>query len=312
MTKHKRLLLICGIIFTPFLSLIALILRAAALFTELDAARGYFQSRSPLHTAYLWVVAISILLFFMLAILCRKEFPAPSLRGSLSVLFAGAFFLVTMAVAAISGFLSVPAAPAGLTKLFCVISAIGALISLVYFGLFFRRDEAQGMRHALLGLAPAFFALFTAILLYFDRTTHMNEPPKLLHLSAFLLLACFFIGEARALLGQPCRPLYYFTTATALLLCATASVPNLLYNLLRGQVLVLTTVYDFVLLAGALYLLARLLQILPYELPAVHQMVQHFLNTAAETAGEEAEESESGEPLEALPAEEEAPAQENE
>lgn len=312
MTKQKKLLLVCGVIFAPVLALIALILRAAALFTEYNKAAGYFTAGSVLHTAYLWVLAVSVALFLVFAIVCRKDIPTPTFRGSLSILFSSAFFLVTLAVSALSGFLSIPAAEAGLPRFFWVISAAGALISLVYFGLFFRRDQAQGVKHGLLSLAPAFFALFTAILFYFDRTVQMNDPAKLLHLATFLLLAGYFLGEGRGIFGRACRPLYYFFTATVLLFSASASVPNLLYNLIEGKILVLASVYDFVLLAAALYTLARLLQLLPYEYPSVHRMVQQFLQGTAAAATEEeaaeepaAEEEAAPEAPAELPAEEE-------
>lgn len=287
MTKQKKLLLVCGIIFAPVLALIALVLRSAALFTDYQATTGYFAKGGTLYNAYLWVCAISILFFLIFSIACRKDIPIPAYRNSLSILFSSSFFLVTLVVSTLSGFLAIPAAPSGLIKFFWVISAINALVSLGYFGLFFRTTETGWQNHGLLGLAPAFFALFTAILFYFDRTTQMNAPAKLLHLAAFLLLACYFLAESRGILGNANRPLYYFLTATTLLFSASASIPNLLYSLTAGTVLVLASIYDFVLLAAALYTLARLFQLLPYEYPSVHRMVQQFLRSTATAAAEQ-------------------------
>ncbi len=50
--------------------------------------------------------------------------------------------------------------------------------------------------------------------------------------------------------------LHYFVCSVALVLTASASLPNLLYTLLRGTTLVLNTVNDFLLFAAFLYILA--------------------------------------------------------
>lgn len=289
MTRQKKLLLVAGLVFTPVLALIAVILRSAALFAEFDKGTGYYIASPVLRTAFLWVAAAAVLLFLLLPLFCRKDLPTPAYRNSLSVLFSSASFIVALAVGALFSFMAVPSASSSLTGFFWVIAAISALLSLVYFALFFKGSEAAGNRHGLLGLAPAFFSLFTAMLLYFDRSMQMNAPAKLLHMLAFLLLACYFTAESRCLLGRACRPLYCFLASAAVFFTASASIPNLLYHLVERKTLVLSVVYDFILLAAALYTLARLLQLLPYERPLVHKMVEALLRREAETAAEAAE-----------------------
>ena len=292
MTKKEKLLLVIGIIFAPVLALIATIFRALSLFTELDKATGYFTPPAFLNTAFFCVAGVAVLLFFVFSLICRKRFTPPTYRNSLSIFFSSAFFIVTMAVATLLAFFSVPTAATTLTKAFWIIAAISSLLSLVYFSFFFTREQAHGSAHGLLGLAPSFFCLFTAMLFYFDRTMQMNNPAKLLHLLAFLLLACYFTAESRGILAEAKPAFYYFLAAAAMLFSSAAAIPNLLYNLMEGKALVLASVYDFVLLAAMLYTLARLLQLLPYECPLVHRMVQIFLRRAQEEAEEAAAEME--------------------
>lgn len=292
MTSKAKLLLVIGIILAPVLTLISTILRAAALFTEFDKESGYFSSPAILHTTYLWVAVIGLVLFIAFSILCRKHFYTPTYRNSLSVLFSSAFFVVTLAVAALLGILAIPTATSALTKIFWLIAVVSAVLALVYFALFFIKEKAGGSIHGLLGLAPAFFCLFTAMLFYFDRTLQMNAPAKLLHLLAFLLLASYFTAESRGILAETKRPFFYVLASASMLFSFSSAIPNLLYNLIEGKVLVITSVYDFLLLAAALYTLARLLQMLPYEYPSVHRMVQLFLQRTQEEAEEAEEESE--------------------
>ena len=287
MTKKEKLLPIIGIILAPVLATVTTILRAGSLFTEYDKTSGYFSSPALLNTAFLWVCTLALALFLAFAILGRRYFPAPTYRSSLSVLFSSAFLIVTLAVATLLALFSLSSVTSNLTKSFWIIAAISALISLFYFIPFFVKEEARGNAQGLLGLAPAFFCLFTAMLFYFDRTLQMNDPAKMLHMLAFVVLAAYFTAEARGILAEAKRPFCYLLSASAMLLSLSASVPNLLYNLIEGKALVLTSVYDFLLLGATLYTLSRLLQMMPYEYPSVHGMVQALLHRAQEEAAAE-------------------------
>ncbi len=304
MTKSKKLLLTCGILLVPLATLITVILRAAALLTQFNGESGYFMHSETLYTAFLWAFAVAFLLFVLAAILTRRSIGAPPFRPSLTILFSSSFFMVTLLVATVYALLSLGNMTDLLPRLFLIVAAVCAVATLIYLGLFCRPQEPGGVRHGLLGLPPAFFALFTAILLYFDRAGQMNAPAKLLELSAFLLLSCFFLVESRCLFGAPQPAFYFFVSAATVLTAASAALPNLLYTLIEGRALVLSTVYDFVLLAASLYIFARLLQLLPYETPSMHRMVRRLLMRAEAAAAAEAEEKEDAEEAPAAKTEE--------
>ena len=284
MTRQKKLLLVIGMIFAPVLALIAAILRAAALFTEYEAGSTYFADHAILHTTFLWVCGISLLLLLVFVVVCRKDIPAPPYQNSLSILFSSAFFIVALIVSALLGFLAIPAATTALTKFFWLIAALCSLAAPLYFAFFFKADHSKSSLHGMLGLAPTFVFLLNAMLFYFDRSMQMNAPAKMLHLFAFLLLSCYFITESRGILLQAKPALFCFLAAASLLFSAAASIPNLLYHLVAGHALALHSAYDFLLLAAALYTLARLLQMLPYERPAIHGLVRSILRRRADSA----------------------------
>ena len=116
--------------------------------------------------------------------------------------------------------------------------------------------------------------------------------PKLTPLTALICPAAdlmvywqeFLYYESRGILLQAKPALFCFLAAASLLFSAAASIPNLLYHLVAGRALALHSAYDFLLLAAALYTLARLLQMLPYERPAIHGLVQSILRRRADSA----------------------------
>jgi hypothetical protein len=225
------------------------------------------------------------LVLIALAIIFRRESSSPTYTGSLTVFFSSAFMIVTLLCYAMTGIFSVPQADK-YTAVFLVLAALTAVGSAVYFALFLTATSPVNARRAILGLAPAFLPLFAAMILYFDKTEQINHPVKLLSMLAFLAVACHALGECRGLFGRQSPALHFVVTGMALLLGTVASVPNILYTLAEGKELVLSTVNDFLLFSYSLYLLARLLQMLPYDLPITHRMVRGFLNKMEETETE--------------------------
>ena len=296
MSLQKKRLLTAVILSAPFLALVGVILQSVSLFLEYDKSKGYFSENAPLHAAFAWFVLAAALVFVILAAIFRREISSPTYTGSLTVFFSSAFMIVTLLCYAMTGIFSLAQADK-YTSIFLVLAAFAAVASAIYFALFLTAAAPHTAKRATLGLAPAFLPLFAAMILYFDKTTQINHPVKLLSMLAFLAVACYALGECRGLFGRQASPLHFVVTAVALLLSAAASVPNILYTLTEGKELVLSTVNDFLLFSYSLYLLARLLQMLPYDLPITHRMVRGFLNKMEEAAEE---------PIEvAVPAEEE-------
>ena len=306
MNIQKKRWLTAGILSAPILSLVAVLLQCVSLFREFEGDRGYFAQNAPVRTTLLCFFAVATLLFAVWAVIFRREFSPPVYTGSLTVFFSSAFMVVTLLVLAVSGLLAVASAT-GTVAAFLLLAAVFALISVVYFALFLHPASPINTKRGMLGVAPAFFSLFMAMILYFDQTSQMNEPAKLLSLLAFLLIAVYSLGECRGLFCRQAPALQFFITAIAMLIAAVASVPNVLYTLVKGQELVLSTVYDFVLFAYSLYMLARLLQMLPYDLPMTHSMVRGFLQKEEEDLASEEEATAQAE--EATPTDEDEPEQ---
>lgn len=276
MKIQKKHLLIPAVAAAPFLALIATVLQCISLFTELEAGRGYFADHAPVHLAVAVVLFVALVAFAVFAILLRRELSTPSYAGTLSVLFSAGLSAVSLIVYAIFTVLAFPRA-GSIVGTLMLIAAILACAAAVYFAFFLFPSSPQTTARGMLGLTFAFFSLLCAFILYFDMSAQMNAPAKLLSLLTFSLLTCYALGECRGLLGRQSPALQYLLTSLCLVLCLTSSVPNILYTLVRGKELALSTVYDFVLLAFGLYLFSRLLQMLPRELPVTHPLVRVFL-----------------------------------
>ncbi len=276
MTTNQKRRLTVGILSVPFFTLLVFILQCVSLFREYDASTGYYTAQAPVRTACLIVMSVAVLLFLIFALICRKPISTPVYTGSLSILFSSAFMAVcALAFTCITAF-SIPSTE-GITAVVAVLAAVAGLFSTCYFAWFLHPTSPLSLQRGMLGLSPAFLSVFAAMLLYFNTDEQINHPQKLLSLFAFAVCTFFALAECRGLLSRVSPAYLYLVNAIGVMAATAASLPNILYTLIQGKELVLSTVYDFLLFAYALYMLARLLQMLPYDLPVTHRIVQGFL-----------------------------------
>lgn len=291
--QKSTILVLCAVLAVPLLSLAALILRAIALFTDFGSG-DYFLSLSSLPSAYLFLSLAAVLLFLLFAIIARKRLalaPSPE-AAELPLLFSSAFLSLTLAATLIVSVFSVTMTGDPLIAFFHALIAALSGITVAYLSFFLRGiAPAHSLPRTYLSLAPALLSLSVAILLYFDHTTQINAPAKLLSLAAFLALAFAFLIECRYYFASPKPAMRYLTLGIGFYLSISASLPNLIYTLVRGRALVLSSVYDFLMFAFALYLLARLIELLPQRDREAHSIIRNAVATAAEddTAKDEGE-----------------------
>lgn len=278
MNKNRsKIMLTSAIVAALFFTLLGIVLRALALFEAYRPSTGYYDpaAASPSAFAILSLVLLPVLI--LLALVFRRAFVVPHWTSSIATLFASALLVLTLLVYTVSTLIALPSVADAYVATLTALAAVFAVIFLVYLSasLFGHEPKREGIQ-AYLPFALALFALLLATALYFDKTTQMNHPPKGVHMIAFIALACYAVCEARHLLGRLKSPLAYVVTSAALFFTGAASVPNVLYSLANNRILVLSPVHDFVLLAAFFYLLARLLQMLPYKIPAVHPMTANL------------------------------------
>ncbi len=309
--KQKKALLFSAILSVPLLSAAAVVLRAIALFTAFDG-KEYFSPDSPLPSAFVVLTLAAAFVFLLFALIARKKLTIRTAeKTELSILFSSAFLSVSLAVTVFVSILSALQTEGPYIPLFYALIAAFGLASIGYFSYALRSlPPTRSTFRTYLSLSPCLLSLTGAILLYFDQSTQMNAPAKLLSLAAFLFLSCAFLVECRFYLSAPSPAMRYLSLAVGFYLALSSSLPNLIYTLARGTVLSLSTVFDFLLFAFALYLLANLFELLPEGDRDTHCMVKDavLFEESKEAAAEEKPEDAPAEetPAEAT-AEESAP-----
>ena len=273
--QKNKILILSAILAVPVLSLAAVIIRALALFTDFNG-QDYFLMNTSLPSAYLILSLATCLVLLLFTILSRKcmKLSESGERTELPTLFASAFLSVTLVATAVVSVLAAVASRDPLITFFHVLIVILALLTVGYLVYFLRGiGPSHSFFRTYLSLSPVLLTLSVAILLYFDHSVQINAPAKLLALAAFLVLALAFLVECRYYFAAPKPAMRYLTLGVGFYLAISASLPNLIYTIARGTVLVLSSAYDFLLFAFALYLLAHLLSLLPEREREVHAMV---------------------------------------
>ncbi len=245
----------------PFLFLIGTLiaalatvtLRTLALFLAYEEELGYFSSFS-LPVAFLSILLLALLFLAFFSYEARSHFAIPTDYRDLPTLFSAALSAVIFPAAAALRFSSLGT---GVSLACSILMILASFVSLLFFLFRIFRTEAESDTLALLTLAPAFATLFSAAGLYFIPTLMLNDPNKLLSLTAFSLAALFFLGETRIALGRKKTALHTFTTLATLLFSATAALPDLIYEGVKGTAPLGETALAFLLLAVFLYTLAR-------------------------------------------------------
>ena len=78
---------------------------------------------------------------------------------------------------------------------------------------------------------------------------------------AWVLIAFFFLGEARIALKRSIWALHTYITVMAVIASATLAIPNLIYHMAMNEAILGNSEHDFAALAIFLYALSRLIAI---------------------------------------------------
>lgn len=114
---------------------------------------------------------------------------------------------------------------------------------------------------AVLNLPLAVLGISYPLYLSFGSDFRINDPAVTMATVAWVLIAFFFLGEARIALDRTLWALHTYITVLAAIASATLAIPNLIYHPIKGEAILGNSELDFVALAIFLYTLARLLSI---------------------------------------------------
>lgn len=140
-----------------------------------------------------------------------------------------------------------------------VLSSICAALSVVHFVLTAILTERHRQLRAYFALGTILFACFYTALLYFENTMPINAPTEIVDEMAYLMVAIFFLYEARISLGREMWRGYSAFGLVAALLTAYASIPELLTYLIEGKLLSLSLESSVFLFTAFLFIFSRLI-----------------------------------------------------
>ena len=252
-TKRTYLFYLLSI---PTVAFVTVILRTVALLRDYDVATGYFRSPAlPVTTVAILVAATVILALFTHEL--RELFVFSIDYKDLPTLFSGLFLAAALLFFAIFN-ITVAKGESILAIGVAALASLAALIGASAFAVRAFDGRAQSAIAAMLILPLAFLGVLVALYLYFENTMRINEPNKVLTQYVLAMVSFFFLGEARIALGRAKWALHTCITALTALSASTVALPDLIYHAARGESVLGNTMLDFVLLAVALYAMARL------------------------------------------------------
>lgn len=269
-------------IYLPFFALIALgttALRTVALFLHFDAETGYFSYKTLISISDYAVIAAAIFFLSYLFTARRDIALIPDFTSAATYIPTGivSAALIFMPFALIRRADSILDYIAELTDvgtrsalsqipsqrlLFVVVivTMLFSVASLVHFALTALVESHSNSKRANMGLCTVVFLCLYAMYLYFSSELPINSPNKSLDQMAYLFAAVFFLYETRLSCGrEKWRPYIAFGFIAATI-AAYASIPSIIYYVVRGEV-TQNSVYELLLtFALFVFITARILQ----------------------------------------------------
>lgn len=256
-TKRPYLLYLITL---PIVAAATVILRTVALLNGYEADIGrYTVSTLPLIVGLL-LLGVGAALALLTHELRELFVFRPSYRD-LPSLFSGVFAAVVLILFGITLSLDGLDGENRYAAILAVFSGVMAILGAVLFILRAFDGTARGGRFALLNLPLAVLGVSYPLYLSFRNGLRINDPAVIMATVAWILVAFFFLGEARIALERAMWALHTYITVMAVIGSATLAFPNLVYHLVKGEALLGNSEHDFVLLAIFLYTLARLIAV---------------------------------------------------
>ena len=208
-----------------FLSVISLILRTVCVFAFFDKS-GYYQSGAILPIITNVLAVISIVLFFIAALLyidSSKKISTPNNAAKYSALLPlGA--LVFFTVQTITNLVNSLQGIEPQSNFIPILTILGAIAGGVFFFLIFFTDKQKNVT-VYCGLGALVFVFFSWMSTYFEFSSPINSTQRVLFYVSCAGAMLFIFNEMCAIYGAVKPKFYYFSIFTAILTLASSAIP---------------------------------------------------------------------------------------
>ena len=210
------------------LTVVALVLRIVSLFAFYDSL-GYYQSGAFVPIIANIITAVSIVLFFIAAILCIKsdekiDAPQKGARYAAILPFGTLVFFVWQSIIELTKNTGESAAQSNLIP---IITIIGALAAIAFFFLIFFTNK-QKIATVYCGLGALIFVFFSWMSAYFDFSSPINSTQRILFYVACTGAMLFIFNEMCAIYGSVKPKFYYFSLFASIFTLSSSAIPALI------------------------------------------------------------------------------------
>ncbi len=232
-------------------------LRVFALFSRFDYVSGYYVS-SPIVTAAYILPVVAVLLSLVLMYTLKQESLKATFYSPATFLPSGivGVALVPFAISLFKigkSFLRTRSA----YEILAFSTALLALLSICHFLLTALLTERRDFIRAYFAIATISMLAIYASVLYFDTSTPLNAPNKIIDQMAILFASIFFLYEARISLGREMWRAYSGFGLAAFALLSYSAIPTIIIYFAKGTLISASLEAAMLALALALFIFLR-------------------------------------------------------
>ena len=242
--------------------------RTVMMLTIYEPDAQYFKYRSPWPTVFSACLAAVVLAAVVFSCFLRSEdlpaaYPERSSAHVFSALLAGLMMIVNTVYCFIRpATVSVSSEASGYLQRFTSVNTVTLVLSgFVVLYMFFSAFPGLASRNVrtVLGFGVTVYFISRLLALYYDVSSPINSPVRIIDQLACVAAMLFFIGETSLIVGGP-KPRYFVPAGTAaILLLLSSSVSWLVSAANKIFEFDSASIFYFVMLALALYITVRLL-----------------------------------------------------
>jgi hypothetical protein len=264
--KRRGAALWCYYIFAAAASVAGAVLRLVLLLYDYDFKLGLYKAGTVLPQVFTVFLGVSVALLLTIPLVCRNialptELPPVSTQLTfVSALTGFAMFatVVMQLIMRLSFEIGLSGWKSALASGLEIAMQAFALPSAAYFVAMAVRRDPYKPSTAALGFFPVLWASSYLMCVYFDMSTTLNNPLRILEQASLIVVMAFMLMELRCLVGKAKPHIYITFGMTAMVMVTSSSLPTLLLTMARKMDVSVDTIYDAAKVCLAAYIAVRL------------------------------------------------------
>ena len=223
---------ICYFVFALIIGAALAIVHTVILFKYYDTSAFLFETGAGKITTPFYIVAfIVVVSFFSIFITARKintkQLDLPKMTSPL--MFVSAMCGFMMLASLLLGFIypSQTATATQLAGIFSVLLKVFSIPAALYFFSLLFTSEGSYAAKTVLGFFPILWCILNLMCIYFDQSTPINNPIRVLSQVVMIAVMAYFLLEQRFRIGKPAAKAYFVFANIAVFLIVMTIIPEI-------------------------------------------------------------------------------------